>query len=99
MLYAKFRSNRCRYSRKKEAKVFKSLRTTKDDVQIQIAKGLSDLDDEESPDLRPEPLMEGLYFKQFFKGLHGHHKQKFSFPPTFIWKQKNTFKKLAISAY
>lgn len=62
MLYAKFRSNRCRYSRKKEAKVFKSLRTTKDDVQIQIAKGLSDLDDEESPDLRPEPLMEGLYF-------------------------------------
>lgn len=62
MLYAKFRSNRCRYSRKKEAKVFKSLRTTKDDVQIQIAKCLSDLDDEESPDLRPEPLMEGLYF-------------------------------------
>lgn len=31
-----------------------------DAVQIQIAKG--DLDDEESPDLRSEPLMEGLYF-------------------------------------
>lgn len=47
---------------KKKLKCSKVLRTTKDDVQIQIAKGLSDLDDEESPDLRPEPLMEGLYF-------------------------------------